>query len=53
MRRADGTTFAILTNRNFDGGALNLNLEPALVGVDWPALDLFSAGAGLDARRVR
>jgi N-acyl-D-amino-acid deacylase len=53
MRRADGTTFAILTNRDFDGGALHLNLEPALVGVDWPALDLFTAGAAPGAGRVR
>jgi hypothetical protein len=53
MRRADGTTFALLTNRDFDNGALYLDLEPALAGVDWPTMDLFDLDGAMGTRAAR
>jgi D-alanyl-D-alanine carboxypeptidase len=41
MRRNDGVSFVILTNRDMGNPALSFSLEPFLTGVTWPAHDLF------------
>lgn len=40
-RSSDGTSYAVLVNRESAGGQLSLSLAPLLSGMSWPEHDLF------------